>query len=152
MSFNTVYFLTNGTLTRSYIGATKCCSRRFRQHALKHKAGAKYTKTFEDCHLWVKIEGFPTYRSALSYEWFAKRKRLNIHQQRLPLEYAPHQRLSTFFAPLLHDKFKAYRPELTVSVRDPDLIWSTGLAEHYQVRVVQLKPPFKKEHMKQRTG
>jgi len=148
-----VYFLTNG-FKRSYIGsatsnnARNPVSHRFRQHALKLKSGAKYTKQFAQCHLWAKIEGFPTKNTALSYEWFAKRKRLKVHKERLSLpKIVPHDRLETFFAPLLHEKFRGYRDQLIVYVRDPNQEWSKDISDHYSITVKQLQPPYENGHV-----
>jgi predicted GIY-YIG superfamily endonuclease len=143
-----VYFLTDGAKRRSYCGYSTCISKRYRVHALKLAASAKCTKSFTGCEMWIKIEGFPTHNTALSMEWFSKRRRLKVHQSALDLNtIAPHPRISKFLAPLLHVKFRKLRANLIVYVRDPDLVWSKCIQEHYNVTVKQMEPPFKPEHV-----
>lgn len=143
-----VYFLTDGTRKRSYIGYSVNGYHRYRKHCLKLKSSAKYTKTFKECHMWIMITGFQSKHKALSAEWFCKRKKLKIHSKMLKLPpTCPHKRISTFLAPLLHDKFKDLRKNLTVYVRDPKKSWSTNISRHYKVEVKDLQPPFCPDHL-----
>jgi hypothetical protein len=142
---------------RSYIGFSTNVNNvsknkqtcRYRTHALKLKAGAKYTKTFDSCILHAKIEGFPTKKLSLSYEWFSKTGiRLKIRRGALKLKNSPHYRLDNLFAPLLYEKFKDIKNQLIVYVNDPDNVWSKDISEFYGVEVRQLEPPFHPSHLK----
>jgi structure-specific endonuclease subunit SLX1 len=57
---------------RTYIGATKNVKRRVRQHNGEIKGGAKYTRSHRPWKLAWYIQGFPSWRSALSCEWYIK--------------------------------------------------------------------------------
>lgn len=109
-----VYFLWDGG-TRSYIGYSNNVFKRYRTHALKLKASAQATKSFRACHLLAYIAGFPSERAALSFEWYAKRKRHASHHEAM-MFHSVHPRLRTFFAPLTLPKFRGDR--LTLHVRD----------------------------------
>jgi hypothetical protein len=145
-----IYFLTDDSKKRSYIGFTVGQAyERFRKHALKLKASARCTKNFTGCHLWATITGIPTKSKGLSMEWHAKRRKSHVEILVLPKE-CPHKRLSTFLASLKHDKFKDLCSELTVNVRDTDQLWSSNISSYYNVAVQQLEPPFCVEHFKKK--
>lgn len=99
-----VYFLQAGR--RSYIGFTVNLVRRLRQHRGELKGGAKYTASWPRRHqlvLVAYVTGFPDQRTALSYEWHAKRARASA-QTFLPTE-ATHRRLPGFFYPATQPRF-----------------------------------------------
>jgi predicted GIY-YIG superfamily endonuclease len=143
-----VYFLTDRHRKRSYCGYSNDIKTRYETHSKRLAASAKTTKSFDECHLWVQIEGFPTCNKALSFEWFAKRHKLKIHAKALKLhDSAPHKRVATFLAPLLHDKFRACCKHLTVYTHDPTGQWSDTIAAHYGVTVKAMVPPFHPTHV-----
>lgn len=132
-----IYFLTDLKRKRSYIGYSNDIKKRFRTHRLKLKASAKYTKTFDGHILWAAIVGLPTKRKAMSLEWFAKRRRLKVHDKACVIENTPHKRLFKFFAPLKHIKFKHLCPTLTIYVNDPTHQWSENLKWFYNLKDIQ---------------
>lgn len=140
-----VYFLTNQDRL-SYIGYSNDVKKRFRCHSLKLKASAKYTKKFDQHVLVCYIQGFPSSNVALSYEWYAKRKRLKCHQTALQIINPVHKRLYKFLAPLMVDKFKQYKSHLTIYVNDPQQTWSKHISEFYQIAVLPMKKPFHSSH------
>lgn len=142
-----VYFLTDMSYCRSYIGYSTSVSNRYRCHSLKLKASAKATKRFDNCILIAKIEGFPSKKTAMSYEFYSRIRRLNIRKGCLKLDNCPHKRLEHLFAPLLHEKFKKLKKHLIIYVQDPYNEWSTDISEFYKVEVSQLKPPFYPTHI-----
>jgi predicted GIY-YIG superfamily endonuclease len=154
---HSVYLLTNGQ-GRYYIGYSnnvnnnpKQC--RYRTHALKLKHSARATKKFKTCYLLAKIEGFPTKNSALSMEWYCKRKFLKIlklgHQQKINLNsiHFSHNKLKNFFAPLLLHKFKVFAKNLTIYVQEPMFSQACLIHDIYEVRVANLNKPFLPDHL-----
>lgn len=57
----------------TYVGATKNLDRRIRQHNMEIKGGAKYTRMkVLDGMKWTivcHVEGFPSWNTALQFEW-----------------------------------------------------------------------------------
>jgi hypothetical protein len=140
-----VYFVTDGKYLSSYIGfSISPTIHRWRCHALKHKASAKRTKTFDSCHLIARIEGFPTKNTGLSYEWYAKsrRSKLKIRKYCLRLKNPIHPRLSDFFAPFLHPKFELLKSDLTVFILDPHDELCNEISEFYNVQVKKMPIPY----------
>lgn len=102
-----VYFVMDGHQRRSYIGATNHWPRRLRQHRGELRGGARATATFAaGVHYVMRLSGFPTSRSALSYEWHAKRRHLRCHALALPWLVPPHPRVVTFLAPRTLPQFR----------------------------------------------
>ena len=130
------YMLTNESLKLTYIGYTTNLNRRIRQHRRYIKGGAKYTKRFKRCNVLVFLSGFPNKRIAMSYEWWAKRRRIRIkthahtytyknkdhhkhksqHDPRrnVPICQWPHRRVQHYLAPLLLPKFRHVLHNLTL--------------------------------------
>ena len=110
-----VYFLQSGN--KSYIGYTVDIRRRLRQHRGEIVGGAKYTSSWhhrKNLQLVAYISGFPTQKSALSYEWHAKRacaRSLNFKKVA-----KTHRRLPGFFFPATTLKFCDVLPDLQVSL------------------------------------
>ena len=120
-----VYFLTDGH-RRSYIGYTTNIERRFRQHSLKLSAGAKYTKTFRQCHLKAYISGIPTKHLGLSLEWYCKRRRKSfwkkVGQLRIPAHIdVCHRRIEQFFNALKVEKFRPFHNCMTIHTNNAAL-------------------------------
>lgn len=118
-----VYFLQNYRC--SYIGFTTDLFHRFRQHLGELAGGAKCTSRWankRDTRLVAFVAGFPDKRTALSFEWHAKRRR---RAPKVPLgrtESQPHSRLTRFLEPLLLDKFAWCRDRLKVMLLEhPEL-------------------------------
>jgi predicted GIY-YIG superfamily endonuclease len=144
-----VYFLTNGNKRKTYIGYSNCISKRFRTHCLKLAAAAKRTKTFDECHMWAKIEGFPSSNSALSFEFLAKRRKIFSKKKRLKLKKpCPNVRLEKFLAPLLLKRFKEISKHLVLYIHDPDNTWSCEISDYYGIAVKELEPPFNPDHFR----
>jgi predicted GIY-YIG superfamily endonuclease len=143
-----VYFLTDTTQRKSYIGYSPDILNRWRCHSLKLKASSDKTKKFDGCHLVTRIEGFPTKKIGLSFEWYCKsHRKLSVREGCLKLARSPHKRLENIFAPLLHEKFRYLRQNLTVFVHDPELRWSTSISEFYNVDVKQMPIPYHPSHI-----
>ncbi len=110
-----VYFLQSGR--KSYIGFTVNVGRRLRQHRGELVGGAKATRQWPDrrnLELVAFISGFPTKKSALSYEWHAKRRCPPVYTFRPICE--THWRLPGFFYPATTPKFRNIKPLLTVTL------------------------------------
>jgi len=153
------YFLSDGA-RRSYIGYTNNIRKRTRTHQRKLRASAKYTKQWPDgaCRLEAYIEGFTDYRTALSFEWFAKRgtaggryKRKRARRRKLrigkPLKLRPtdpqptHPRLLKFLHTLLLPKFERPSSQLTVHLRQHELVVPVQHALATQGRKnIQIRP------------
>lgn len=143
-----VYFLTD-TCRKSYIGYSNNISKRFRTHALKLKASAKATKRFNHCMMIMKIEGFPTSNDALSFEWFAKRRSLRVHKERLMIRNAPFPlRISKFLSVIKLNKFQLIKHNLILYVHDPHNEWSSDISKYYGIAVRPLNPPYLLEHVR----
>lgn len=125
MKKNSVYFLYNKSLRRSYIGFTntikiydenKVSCRRWRQHQGQIKGGAKAIKNWENFKCLAFIHGFTTKNKALSFEWFAKRRKMKCHTFAYPSNFIQNnivpKRLFKFFAPICLKKFKDMELEL----------------------------------------
>ena len=54
---------------RSYVGSTVDIHRRLRQHNKEISGGARYTSMSDNWQLATWISGFPTWSSALQFEW-----------------------------------------------------------------------------------
>jgi predicted GIY-YIG superfamily endonuclease len=110
-----VYFLQNER--KSYIGFTTDLPHRIRQHRGEIKGGAKCTTSWkhpENTEIVAFITGFPTQKSALSYEWHAKRRRSPKQELFDGLTPPCHNRLYRFFEPLLNPKFQDIKQELQI--------------------------------------
>lgn len=110
-----VYFLQNDR--KSYIGYTVNLHRRLRQHKGEIKGGAKCTTGWQNrdnTELVAFIRGFPDQRTAMSYEWHAKRRRSQPKTKFLGLDPPCHARFCRFFIPLTNNKFAACKPGLQV--------------------------------------
>lgn len=143
-----VYFLTDSIRKHSYIGYSPYSLNRYRCHVLKHKASARRTKSFDSVHLLARIENFPTKSIGLSFEYYAKtKKKLLIRNTALQLPQAPHFRLKNLFAPLLYDKFKKLKQDLTIIVNDPEGKWSKDISLFYNVEVKQMQIPYHPSHV-----
>lgn len=156
-----VYFLTD-CKTKTYIGYT-CLdksllqkwkhpvAKRFRTHCFKLKNSAKRTKQFDTCRLVTFISGFPDNKTALSYEWFAKRRKLKCHRNMatffknhghmFPIHSNICSRLDKFFAPLNHSKFTKWKNNLTIFIDFP-----FDLSGFYKIKSKPLPFPTCKEH------
>ena len=136
-----IYFLTDGHRRRSYIGYSTDVMKRYRTHALKLKASARYTKTFQGgCLFWACIVGFPSKRSAMSAEWHAKRRKKKSHQR--TVGDFPHSRLDSFFSILKHPKFQgAGFEDLTIYTPYPDSSWIQSVRDQYQIPVLKVFSP-----------
>lgn len=130
-----VYFLTDGAGRKSYIGYTTDLANRYHTHKNKLKKAARYTKRFQGCILVAAISGFPSKRCAMSFEWFAKRRKLTCHKHKIPIAADYHSRLENFFAPLKDPKFSQV-PSLTIRIDDESL--GDRLGSHYHRPVEKL--------------
>ena len=74
----------------TYIGATVDLDHRLRQHNKEIKGGAVATsRKVSQGKIWKRVchvEGFPTWQSALQFEWAWKFQSRKLSQQLLPLE------------------------------------------------------------------
>jgi len=124
----------------SYRGYTVNIQRRLRQHRKEIKGGAKYTRRFKKRKLLAYIDGFPSKRVAMSYEWCTKRQKLKCHKDMLrtsPLS-AIHPKAPKFFAPLKMEKFKGLHHEVKIYLSPSYFNADTAAAlqTHYEVEVV----------------
>jgi predicted GIY-YIG superfamily endonuclease len=113
-----VYLLVDGTCPRrwSYIGYTTNLQRRLRQHRKELVGGAKYTARFRDARYMAYISGFPTKRSAMRYEWWAKRRQGRLHIHRTMCHLKGHRaRVNCFFAVLAAPPFRTL--SLTINLQ-----------------------------------
>lgn len=110
-----VYFLSDCN-RKSYIGFSTDVQRRVKEHKKKLKRSAKYTKKFSQCRLEAYISGVSSKRSALSLEWYCKRK----WKKAKPLPNMPHKRLSTFFHALTVGKHAGHK-DIVIHVRTEEM-------------------------------
>jgi predicted GIY-YIG superfamily endonuclease len=106
-----VYFLQPALKSRkSYIGYTVDLHHRWRQHRGEIKGGAKRTRGWKDAVVVAFATGFPDQHSALSFEWWAKRKPSQLKTDDCPVYVKhvanEHARLKHFHYCLYHPKFK----------------------------------------------
>jgi predicted GIY-YIG superfamily endonuclease len=110
-----VYFLQPKLKSRkSYIGYTIDLHHRWRQHRGEIKGGAKRTRGWKDAVIIAFATGFPDQHSALSFEWWAKRKTgkimSHVNTNTCPsynkVNASEHARLKHFHYCLYHPKFK----------------------------------------------
>lgn len=84
-----VYLLTS-TNNASYVGATVDLERRLRQHNKEIKGGAHATGAkVSNGETWTRalhIQGFPSWSTALQFEWRFKQLSRKLPQQMYPLE------------------------------------------------------------------
>ena len=83
-------YLLECTDRSTYIGATVDLDHRLRQHNKEIKGGAVATsRKVSQGKIWKRVchvEGFPTWQSALQFEWAWKFQSRKLSQQLLPLE------------------------------------------------------------------
>lgn len=128
-----VYLIQSGS--RSYVGYTNDIKNRMRCHARIIKGGAKKTEGWgKTLRLVAYVEGFETYKKALSYEWHANRHRKLKAQPepnpRIPLNCD--SRLLWFLRPTRFSKFKDW--DLTLNLADNHGA-ADKLENHYPVYI-----------------
>lgn len=84
-----VYTLVHHSRTfKTYVGATTDFKHRLRQHRAEIKGGAKCTSRLSDAHKWnlfCAVQGFKTWRDALSFEKSLKLRTRHAPSPRHPL-------------------------------------------------------------------
>jgi predicted GIY-YIG superfamily endonuclease len=129
-----VYFLENKTC--SYIGYTVNLQRRLRQHRKELAGGAKYTSKWQHVKLVSCVSGFPDKRTAMSYEWHAKRRRGPTQV----IYQGTHSRLWRFYEPLLLAKFKTCKSDLSIQLSGEHSTHRMAIQERYQVPTTIIQP------------
>lgn len=136
---------------RTYKGYTTNLQRRIRQHNGEIAGGAKYTRTFRGgATLVAFIRGFPNKQTAMSYEWYSKRrygrssllkkkkrignKTCSFHQNMFVFDGSTSypNALWTFLAPLQHPKFAKMNLSVYLLQKETrDVLVSREIGNHY---------------------
>ena len=103
--------------TNSYRGYTTNLYKRLRQHRGYLSGGAKYTKRFNHCEVLAFVSGFEDKRTAQSFEWYTKKKRVKDFP-RITLTGIPrlNRLLSRFWGVNTIEKFQSLAPHLTLHI------------------------------------
>ena len=123
------YFLCNETGRLTYKGYSTNLDRRLRQHRGYISGGAKYTKRFKSCRVICYISGFPSKKTAMSFEWWSKRRMRRTEYQELCLDMCQplHRKLFAFLKPLKKPKFSGLKELLTINLNSD--FFEPGVAE-----------------------
>lgn len=126
----------------TYIGVTNNFTRRLRQHNNEIKGGAKYTtnlikqKKNTVWKAWVTVEQFPSYQTALQFEWMWKylsRKLIN----KQPL--SPIQRRLNALDQLLKREKATSNSQIRISDMNLSIQWHEKLSEESQTNLITLE-------------
>lgn len=127
-----VYFLLDGTRKLSYRGYTVNIKRRIRQHNGEISGGARYTRRSKTWSVVAYITGFTSKRTAMSYEWYTKRRRLTCHDDMMRF-LKPHVKVQRFFAPLFAPKFEMMELRVHLASEYFDTAFTERLQQFYSI-------------------